>query len=509
MRKPDHAIASGLLQRAARDANGVADGAESAVAAASSSSGSALPDNLMRKFESSLGADLSGVRVHTGEASAAANDAVGAKAYTMGNDIHFGAGQYDPSSPGGEHLLAHEVAHTVQQAGGAQRMQFKLAVSSPGDSLEHEADRAADAMVTGAPAQVSGSSGLARVIQREAKADKAGAPAKLSGIDIPLVETASPKFALGPFDGTAKIGGKVSLKPQGAAASGAAEVKVGADKDKLKLSAEKEFGAETWTFKPKLVSEAELDVNGKPKVNVGVAIEHPGHKFENVKAGPYTVTATAFEWKKGAKPVIGKFGTDVSLSATTTKPYYGHNVSAAFKGALEIEPNWAKIGQWIGQRVATTISSSAALVAAAVVAPVATMGAMLVAWSKAGHEFDAVQARIQNLRDHCRIAATEALTGEHIAVPIGGKDMNAGATTLANDIRSALAAQLNIPEGAFAEAAKAKPSLPGMVYAAAWGKAWPALKAQLLQNYKDTFWTSYKFERQWLDSFDTGDFSKG
>ncbi len=159
MRKPDHAIASGLVQRRARDANGVAEGADTAVAAAGSSRGSPLPENLQRKFESSLGADLSGVRVHTGESSAAANDAVGAKAYTMGNDIHFGAGNYDPSSKGGEHLLAHEVAHTVQQGGGAQRMQFKLAVSSPGDSHEHEADRAADAMVSGAPAFVSGASG--------------------------------------------------------------------------------------------------------------------------------------------------------------------------------------------------------------------------------------------------------------------------------------------------------------------------------------------------------------
>jgi hypothetical protein len=168
LRKPDHAIASGLVQRKARDANGVAEGADEAVATASSSSGSPLPDTLMRKFESSLGADLGGVRVHSGEGSAAANDAVGAKAYTIGQDIHFGAGQYDPSSQEGEHLLAHEVAHTVQQSGGAQRMQFKLAVSSPGDHLEHEADRAAEAMVIGAPASFSSHRpDLSRMIQRD------------------------------------------------------------------------------------------------------------------------------------------------------------------------------------------------------------------------------------------------------------------------------------------------------------------------------------------------------
>ena len=81
---PAHPIASGLLQRKARDADGIADGAEQAVANAGSSSGSSLPDTIMRKFEASLGTDLSSVRVHTGAESATAASAVGAKAYAIG-----------------------------------------------------------------------------------------------------------------------------------------------------------------------------------------------------------------------------------------------------------------------------------------------------------------------------------------------------------------------------------------------------------------------------------------
>jgi hypothetical protein len=154
---PNGFMPSGLIQRKARDANGVEEGAGDAVARASSSSGAALPEGLMRKFESSLGADLSGVRVHTGGESADAASAVGAKAYTLGQDIHFGAGHFDPSSSTGEHLLAHEVAHTVQQRGGVARMQLKHSVSSPGDSHEVEADRAADAMVSGGSFAISGS----------------------------------------------------------------------------------------------------------------------------------------------------------------------------------------------------------------------------------------------------------------------------------------------------------------------------------------------------------------
>ncbi len=115
----------------ARDANGVSFGAEAAVDRAASSSGSALPAHLQRQFEGSLGADLSSVRVHTGSESAEAAHAVGAKAYTVGQDIHFAAGKYQPDDAFGMHLLAHEVAHTVQQSGGAQRRQNKLEVSAP------------------------------------------------------------------------------------------------------------------------------------------------------------------------------------------------------------------------------------------------------------------------------------------------------------------------------------------------------------------------------------------
>jgi hypothetical protein len=152
---PTRPLISGLLQRKARDGNGVAGGAEHAVASASSSSGEPLPEPIMRKFESSLGADLSGVRVHTGSESQAAADAIGAAAYTVGQHIHFNAGRFDPSSSSGQWLLAHEVAHTVQQQGSVQTVQHKLEISQPGDAAEIEADRAADAMMAGSAAMIT------------------------------------------------------------------------------------------------------------------------------------------------------------------------------------------------------------------------------------------------------------------------------------------------------------------------------------------------------------------
>jgi hypothetical protein len=132
-----------------RDDNNVASDADEHVHRAHASAGAPLPPELQQRFESSLGVDLGGVRVHTGDASATAAEAVGAHAYTMGKDIHFATGAYSPGSPAGQKLLAHEVAHTVQQDGTAQRAQYKLAVSAVQDSSEVEADRAADAMVAG------------------------------------------------------------------------------------------------------------------------------------------------------------------------------------------------------------------------------------------------------------------------------------------------------------------------------------------------------------------------
>lgn len=149
-------------QRAVRDDNGVAPDAADAVDRAARSTGSPLPTAIQRQFERSLGADLSAVRVHTAPGSQAAAHALGAKAYTVGQDVHFGTGTYAPDDPFGMHLLAHEVAHTVQQAGGAPTRQYKLEVSAPHDAAEHEADRAADAMVRGVPATIGSIGGRTR-----------------------------------------------------------------------------------------------------------------------------------------------------------------------------------------------------------------------------------------------------------------------------------------------------------------------------------------------------------
>ena len=114
-------------------------------------SGSPLPEGARQRMEASTGTDLGAVRLHDGAESHTAARDVGARAFTVGNDIHFGAGQLAPHHPFGFHLLAHEVAHTVQQRGGSAGAQAKLEVSQPGDAAEVEADRFADHVVHGGP----------------------------------------------------------------------------------------------------------------------------------------------------------------------------------------------------------------------------------------------------------------------------------------------------------------------------------------------------------------------
>jgi hypothetical protein len=66
-----------------------------------------------------MGADFSGVKVHTDSQSDQLNKSIQAKAFTTGQDVFFRQGAYEPSSQGGQELIAHELTHVVQQNGGA------------------------------------------------------------------------------------------------------------------------------------------------------------------------------------------------------------------------------------------------------------------------------------------------------------------------------------------------------------------------------------------------------
>ena len=108
---------------------------------ASRGGGASLDAGVQSRFADSLG-DLSDVRVHTDDTADRLNTAVSARAFATGTDVYFASGEYSPGSAEGDKLIAHELAHVVQQRGAAAS--GPLTVSQPGDAMEREADSVAD-----------------------------------------------------------------------------------------------------------------------------------------------------------------------------------------------------------------------------------------------------------------------------------------------------------------------------------------------------------------------------
>ncbi len=116
-RKKSSAPEEELLDSLQRDAS-----SEGSLSAATESSiqrmrgrGRPLPDATRSHMQSRMGRDLGSVRIHSGGEASAAARALGARAFTVGNDVFFGAGEYRPESRPGQRLLAHELTHVVQQ----------------------------------------------------------------------------------------------------------------------------------------------------------------------------------------------------------------------------------------------------------------------------------------------------------------------------------------------------------------------------------------------------------
>lgn len=94
------------------------------------------------RMEPQFGYDFSRVRVHTDAQAAMSAQSVHAKAYTAGQNLVFGAGQYAPHSTQGQRLMAHELTHVVQQASGpvaGTPVADGMSVSHPSDAFEQSA----------------------------------------------------------------------------------------------------------------------------------------------------------------------------------------------------------------------------------------------------------------------------------------------------------------------------------------------------------------------------------
>jgi hypothetical protein len=109
--------------------------------------GQPLPGTVRTRMESAFGASFAGVRLHTDTKGAALSDQLNARAFTVGQHVAFGPGEFRPGSIAGDALLAHELAHVMQQGGSESMPAMGKAADSAGE-LEDDADRSATAAVS-------------------------------------------------------------------------------------------------------------------------------------------------------------------------------------------------------------------------------------------------------------------------------------------------------------------------------------------------------------------------
>ncbi|MBI3900068.1 MAG: DUF4157 domain-containing protein [Gammaproteobacteria bacterium] len=147
------------------------------------SSGRPIDDSARSFMEPRFGHDFSAVRIHNDAKAAASARALNARAYTVGRDVVFGAGEYSPTTDVGKRLLAHELAHTVQQRSAPTGSAVAESAAS-----ENQADQAAAAVMTNQPASLPMTTAVG--IQRQPLPGTTPLPTSDS-----LIENASPLLA--------------------------------------------------------------------------------------------------------------------------------------------------------------------------------------------------------------------------------------------------------------------------------------------------------------------------
>ncbi|MEV4758120.1 DUF4157 domain-containing protein [Micromonospora sp. NPDC049559] len=139
-----------------------------------SGGGSPLAPEVRADMESRFGGqDFGDVRVHTDGAAHESAKSVNAQAYTVGSNIVFQRDTYDPASSTGQHMLAHELTHVVQQRSGpvdGTDTGGGVKVSDPSDRFEREAVANADRLMS-SPTPAPALSGSGPAVQRHTEDD--------------------------------------------------------------------------------------------------------------------------------------------------------------------------------------------------------------------------------------------------------------------------------------------------------------------------------------------------
>ena len=151
-------LAGGTLTPGALTPGGLLAGPIAGAIEAARGRGRALDPGAAARLGGALGADLRGVQIHDDAGADALCEGLAARAFTTGGDIFFARGGYDPGSPAGGALLAHELAHVIQQGGPGAGAGAPLRLGDPHSAHERAAERVAERGLVG----LGGSPGRAR-----------------------------------------------------------------------------------------------------------------------------------------------------------------------------------------------------------------------------------------------------------------------------------------------------------------------------------------------------------
>lgn len=120
-------LASEIIPLIQRQSNGEKAGTASQTLSqqinSSKGGGSAMDKGTLTFMESRFGVDFSDVKIHTDTHAVQMSRDLNAQAFTVGHDIYFNEGKYNPTQTSGKHLLAHELTHTIQQKGLQRKIQ--------------------------------------------------------------------------------------------------------------------------------------------------------------------------------------------------------------------------------------------------------------------------------------------------------------------------------------------------------------------------------------------------
>jgi len=150
------------VQRKGVNSRGVAVSGAFAASAQLARGGAPLPAHLRESFAPLYGTDFGDVRIHDDPGSHAAAQEVSARAFTFGQHIHFGCGEFRPDDYDGRGLIAHELAHTIQQRGAVDDPAVPVHIGDPDSAQERDADRAAERVAHSESANVLAGGHVAR-----------------------------------------------------------------------------------------------------------------------------------------------------------------------------------------------------------------------------------------------------------------------------------------------------------------------------------------------------------